>query len=191
MQVLKFGGSSVENAEAIKKSVAIVQQALKKDRTMVVVSASGGTTDQLIEAGKMASLFNEEYKDIIKLLEKRHLQTVQELIPVAQQSAILSLVMNKFNEIESICEGIFLLRELSPRTLDRIMSYGEQLSSHIFAYAFESLKTEHIWVDSRNLIRTDSGFGNALVNYEATNTQIQHFIEQNISQLYVFPGFIG
>lgn len=191
MQVLKFGGSSVENADAIKKSVAIVQQALEKDRTMVVVSALGGTTDQLIEAGKMASLFNEEYKDIIKLLEKRHLQTVQELIPVAQQSAILSLVMNKFNEIESICEGVFLLRELSLRTLDRIMSYGELLSSHIFAYVFESLKTEHIWVDSRNLIRTDSGFGNALVNYEITNNQIHHFIEQNISQLYVFPGFIG
>src|ERR1700741_4231863 len=107
MQVLKFGGTSVANAENIQKTIAIVQKALAKDKTMVVVSALGGTTDVLIDAGKLAAAGNEQYKEKLSTLEQRHLQTIKELIPVAQQSSALSEVKKMCNELEAVCEGVF------------------------------------------------------------------------------------
>ena len=85
MQVLKFGGTSVANAENISKTIAIVQKALAKDNTMVVVSALGGTTDILIDAGKLAASGNESYKEKITELELRHVQTVRHLIAEKNQ----------------------------------------------------------------------------------------------------------
>lgn len=125
MQVLKFGGSSVANAENIKKVSVIVQQAMKRDKTIVVVSALGGITDILLQAGEMASKIDEAYKEKLQVVEQRHLESVKSLLPVAQQSSVLSWVKKNCNEIEDICNGIFLLGELSPRTKDRIVSYGE------------------------------------------------------------------
>ena len=131
MRVLKFGGTSVANAENINKVVAIVNKTLKQDKLMVVVSALGGTTDMLIDMGKLAAAGEEKYKEKLAAIEQRHLQTAKELIPVARQSAILSEIKKQCNELEAICEGVFLLRELSARTLDRIVSFGELMSSVI------------------------------------------------------------
>ncbi len=191
MQVLKFGGTSVANAENINKVIAIVKDTLKRGPAMVVVSALGGTTDVLIDAGKLAAAGNETYKEKLLTIEQRHLQTVKDLIPVANQSAILSEVKKKCNELEAICEGVFMLGELSARTLDRIVSYGELLSSIIISHKLKSLDIAHEWADSRNLIVTNSNFGAASVNFEVTNHKIQDFVKTNPSQLYLFPGFIA
>ncbi|MBL7720374.1 MAG: bifunctional aspartate kinase/homoserine dehydrogenase I, partial [Chitinophagaceae bacterium] len=91
MQVLKFGGTSVANAENIKKVVAIVKETVKKGKTVVVVSASGGVTDLLLGAASLAADGNESYKDKLAVVEQRHLDTVKALIPVATQSHLLSL----------------------------------------------------------------------------------------------------
>src|SRR5580698_3775014 len=125
MQVLKFGGSSVANAENINKVTAIVKDKIKKDRTIVVVSALGGITDALLECSRLAAAADESYKTKLQQVEHRHLQTVKELIPITQQSSVLSQVKKLCNEMEDICNGIFLLRELSEQTKDRIVSYGE------------------------------------------------------------------
>ncbi|HLP50543.1 MAG TPA: bifunctional aspartate kinase/homoserine dehydrogenase I [Chitinophagales bacterium] len=191
MQVLKFGGTSVANAENIGKTIAIIQRALKKEDTMVVVSALGGTTDILIDAGKLAAAGNEAYKEKLSLIEQRHLQTIKELVPVANQSAILSEIKKQCNELEAICEGIFLLRELSPRTLDRIVSFGELMSSIIISHKLKSMDVKHEWSDSRNLIQTNSNYTFAAVNFEATNKKITAFVKQHPSALYLFPGFIA
>ena len=90
MQVLKFGGTSVANAENINKVVAIVKETIKKDQTIVVVSALGGVTDLLLEAADLAAAGDETYRDKLRLVEHRHLETVKKLIPVAQQSQFLS-----------------------------------------------------------------------------------------------------
>ena len=121
MHVLKFGGSSVANAENINKVVAIVQEAVKKDRTIVVVSALGGITDMLLAAGTLAASGDETYKEKLALIEQRHLEAVKALVPVTKQSSVLSLVKKHCNEIEDICNGIFLLHELSAQTRDRII----------------------------------------------------------------------
>ena len=105
MQVLKFGGTSVANAENINKVVAIVKEATSKSKSIVVVSALGGVTDLLLSAASLAADNKEEYKEKLSIIEQRHLDAVKQLIPVAQQSQLLSLVKKSCNEIEDICKG--------------------------------------------------------------------------------------
>jgi aspartokinase/homoserine dehydrogenase 1 len=191
MRVLKFGGTSVANAENMNKVIAIVQQTLKHGPAMVVVSALGGTTDVLIDAGKLAAAGNDSYKQKLSVIEQRHLTCIKELVPVAHQSAVLSEIKTKCNELEAICEGVFMLGELSARTLDRIVSFGELMSSVIISHQLKSLNIAHQWADSRQLIVTNSNFGFAAVNFEATNHKIQDFVKTHPAQLYLFPGFIA
>jgi aspartokinase/homoserine dehydrogenase 1 len=191
MQVLKFGGTSVANAENINKVVAIVKGSLKKDKTVVVVSALGGVTDLLLNAATMAADGDELYKDKLTAIEQRHMEAVKQLIPVAQQSQFLSLVKKSCNEIEDICNGIFLLGELTARSKDRIGSYGEWISSQIITAKFKADGVEAIWKDSRELIETNSAFTAAEVDFPATNQKINDFFSAQSSSLFILPGFIA
>jgi bifunctional aspartokinase / homoserine dehydrogenase 1 len=197
MQVLKFGGSSVANAENIKKVIAIVQQALTIDRTILVLSALGGITDSLIRAGLLAAAGDGSYKEKLAEVEQRHLETVKTLIPITRQSSILSLVKTRCNEIEDICNGVFLLSELSDRTRDKIVSYGELLSSQIISAGFSALGIDACWKDARELIITDSKFGYAAVDFPLTDQKIRQFFgtdpnsPSNPHPLFILPGFIA
>ena len=191
MQVIKFGGSSVANGENIKKVIAVIKDKIITNKTIVVVSALGGITDLLILSSSLAAEGNETYKEKIAEIEQRHLQAVRELINVTNQSSILSFVKSQCNEIEDICNGIFLLKELSARTKDRMVSYGELLSSKIICAALENENTSAEWVDARELIVTNSAFGNASVNFDITNKKIQNHFENNTAQLFLTPGFIS
>lgn len=191
MQVLKFGGSSVANAENIQKVVAIVQQAVQKDRSIVVASALGGITDTLLRAGERAAAGDENYKELLHQSEQRHLETVKLLIPVAQQSSLLSWVKQRCNEIEDICNGVFLLGELSARTRDRVISFGELLSSKIISERLKCISVPNEWKDSRELIITDSNFGFAAVDFASTNNRIEEFMMNSTAPLYIVPGFIA
>src|SRR5688572_31864736 len=102
MQVLKFGGTSVANAENINKVISIVKEALVKDKTIVVVSALGGVTDLLLGAALLASEGNESYKVEIKEFEKRHSDAVKELMPESQLSSLLALVKKVSSDVEDI-----------------------------------------------------------------------------------------
>ncbi|MEO8172153.1 MAG: bifunctional aspartate kinase/homoserine dehydrogenase I [Sediminibacterium sp.] len=191
MQVLKFGGSSVANSANIEKIVSIVRSAVQKEPTVLVVSALGGVTDALLQTGELASRSDETYKTLLKEMENRHLDAVRELLPIQQQSATLSLVKQQFNELDGICDGVFLLGELSSRTRDRIVSHGELLSSMMISAKLQSLNIDQLWVDARKLIATNSNHGNAAVDFAITEKKIQnHFIEHP-HQLYVVPGFIS
>ena len=158
MRVLKFGGSSVANAENINKIVSILQNRLNNERLIVVVSALGGITDALLNSVILASEGNDEYKQQLKKIETRHLELTKQLIPVSKQSRVLSMVKQHCNEIEDICNGVFLLQEVTSRTKDRIMSYGELLSSQIISAKFESIGLKNKWVDARKIIITNSNF---------------------------------
>jgi aspartokinase/homoserine dehydrogenase 1 len=178
MQVLKFGGTSVANAENMNKVSSIVQQSLVRmpqGKTIVVVSALGGVTDVLLQSGGLAAGGDESYKEQLQKVEQRHLEAVKALIPVTQQSSVLSWVKQRCNEIEDICNGVFLLGELSARTKDRIVSFGELLSSKIISSRLNAQGVENIWADSRELIRTDSHFGSAVVDFSVTNIYSARF----------------
>lgn len=191
MQVLKFGGTSVANSENIRKVIEITRKACETDQTIVVVSALGGATDLLIEAGKTASEQDEKYTEKLKTFEDRHLSVVRELIPVEYQSEFLTLVKKGCNELESICKAVFLLKEMSNRTLDSIVSQGELLSSQIISAAFKTIGISNIWLDSRRFIRTNSNFGMAALEKELTDLLIRDFLVHNPSRLYIAPGFIA
>lgn len=191
MQVLKFGGSSVANAENIEKAVNIIQQRASGKKTIVAVSALGGITDILLECGAMASSGNEEYKNKLNKIEVRHIETVKTLIPVTQQSRILSLVKTQCNELEDIFNGIFLLKELSLNTKDRIVSYGELLSSQILVSRLQSLGIDAEWKDARDLITTDSNHTAAVVDFTTTNNQVYEYFSKNNHAITIVPGFIA
>ncbi len=191
MQVLKFGGSSVANAKNMNQVVSIVLEAVNKEPLVLVLSAMGGVTDALLQTGSLAEAGNESYQQVLKGLEQKHLDAVRELLPIQQQSACLSQVKQKFNELEAISDGVFLLGELSERTRDRMVSYGEILSSLIMTAKFQSIPVEQQWVDSRNLIKTNSNHSNALVDFGKTNQLINDYIANNPCSLYVAPGFIA
>ncbi|HTG57249.1 MAG TPA: bifunctional aspartate kinase/homoserine dehydrogenase I [Niabella sp.] len=191
MQVLKFGGTSVANAENINKVAAIVKKAVSKNKTVVVVSALGGVTDMLLQAANNAARGSEDYKQAITEIEKRHFDAVKSLIPVAHQSQLLSLVKTSINEIEDICNGIFLLSEITPRTKDRLASYGEWLSSQIIAEKLRFDQVDVQWKDARQLITTNSNYTQAQVNFEATQANIVDYFNSLQQSLCIVPGFIA
>jgi bifunctional aspartokinase / homoserine dehydrogenase 1 len=190
MQVLKFGGSSVANAQNINKVVQIILQKQKQGATAVVLSALGGITDLLLQTANLAGATNPSYKDILATIELRHLDTVRQLIHVNEQSAALSNVKKICNDIEDICKGIFLIGELSNRTKDKVVAFGELLSSYIITEKCKEFISTASWVDSREYIITDDTFSNAIVNFELTNANFAK-LQNNTSGLFIFPGFIA
>ncbi len=190
MKVLKFGGSSVANAENIKKVVNIANQPIY-NQAIVIVSALGGVTDLLIAIGTDAANAKESYKDTLKSLENRHIETAQALLPINNQSSCISGIKQSFNELEDICEGVFRLGELSNRTKDRIISFGELLSSKIIFFYVQSTGTKIDWIDSRKAIKTNSNFGFAAVDFAATTESINAIVATSANNLFIAPGFIA
>lgn len=191
MKVLKFGGTSVANAQNIKLALNIVLNQASKDKLVVVVSALSKVTDLLQLAAAKAAAKDESYKEIVAEIEKKHLDTLKELIPVSQQSSLLSHVKRIINHLETLLDGCFLLGELSRRTSDTILSFGELLSSYIIAEALKQNLKNSSYKDSRELIKTNNNFGKATVNFEVTNQLITDFFTSDESQVVVIPGFIA
>ena len=191
MKVLKFGGTSVGSAENIEKVLRIIQAAAGKDRCAVVLSAMHGTTDALIEAGRMAELGDDGFIEKISEIRRQHIDAIRKLFPENWQSAIEELVEVAVKEFESLCEGVFLIRELSPKTLDRILSLGEILSTKIVSAKLSEAGVDNAWRDSRELIRTNSNFGFAAVDFVATNERIKNHFQESEANLTILPGFIA
>ncbi len=185
MKVLKFGGSSVANADNIKKVVEIVRRI--EAEGVVVLSAMQGTTDKLIDAGRMAERGDQAYATKLGEIRELHLRTIVELIP-SNADEITREVSEKLDELDNLCRGVSLVGELSLRTLDAILSYGELLSTRIVSAYLTSIGVDNTWLDSRDTIRTDSAFGNATVDFKTTNEQI---VAHRFSKLTIAPGFVA
>lgn len=191
MKVLKFGGSSVGSAENIEKVVEIVKNSIKEDSCAVILSAMQGTTDGLIEIAKTAEKGDDSFRLKIKELESKHISAARTLLGEDSADGVFDFIENRFNELRSICEGVYLLRELSARTLDRIVSFGEILSTKIVSAKFNLLGVENVWKDSRQIISTDSNFGFAAVDFTKTNAQVKGFFDNAKAKLVILPGFIA
>jgi len=191
MKVLKFGGSSVANAENIRKAAAIVKISVEAGNCIVVLSALQGTTDALIDLGRAAERGDETFREKIDAITKKHYDVIDSLMNSDPSERSREFVRQKADELASTCEGIFLLNELTAKTLDRIVSVGELLSTKIASEFFSSIGIENVWKDSRELIRTDSGFGFAVVDFESTNTIIKEYFRNSAVKLHIIPGFIA
>lgn len=177
--------------EAMERVMKIVEKKLQKEPLVVVVSAMSGTTDTLLSSGKLASEQNETYRDTIKQLEQRHIDTISQIIPRQHQPGISAIVKNLFTEIKEVCNGIFLLGEISPRIKDRLAAYGELLSSQMISTAFNANGINCYWKDAREFIKTDSNFVNANVNFFISNQEIKNYFDQTKATLTIVPGFVA
>ena len=192
MKVLKFGGTSVKDAARIAKVRDIVAETLKENKkVVVVVSALGGLTDVLIGAAKKAETGDDTFKDVIEDISYRHRKAAEGLFSSAEEMKdFRHYLRNTTKNLENLLFGTSLIKELSPRSLDRVMSYGEIMSSYIVAHFFaKSLpNVEHI--DSRDIIKTNDDFGAAQVDFEKTNANIASKMGKEAG-VYVMGGFIA
>ena len=189
MKILKFGGSSVATPQRIKSVIEILKPYLSQE-VAIVFSAFGGVTDQLITMSLLALEGDAAYKQKLEEFERRHLDAVRELISVQKQSGILAQVKIKINELEDVLHGVYLVKERTARTLDYIMSFGERLSAYIIAEAMKDRDIGAAFLDARHVVKTDSHFGYAKVDFELTNKLIvDHFKHHQDTQ--VITGFIG
>ena len=188
MKVLKFGGTSVANADNIRK---VIQIAGSQKNVLVVVSALGGVTDLLLDAVKLAAAGNDGWKDKINLIEERHTICIHELIKGVARDPLLFLLHETIDGLKEICQGVKMIGELTPRLQDRMAGTGEWLSSQIITVAFQEQQLDAIWGDAASLIVTNSNYGNAAVDFEVTYKKIREFAVAHTNELIVFPGFVA
>lgn len=183
MKVLKFGGSSVGTPEAVLQVKQIVDRL--DTSAVVVVSALGGVTDRLISLSAQAVDPAADYLTALDELHARHDKMVRTVLPADRQEEILQGVSNCFDELSRILQGVHLIGELTPKTADAIVAYGERISSSIVAAL---LGARHI--DSRRLIRTRPEGAKHIVDFDATHAAIA---EADLSRcpLTVMGGFIS
>ncbi|MBC7641062.1 MAG: bifunctional aspartate kinase/homoserine dehydrogenase I [Flavobacterium sp.] len=191
MKVLKFGGTSVANAQNINHVQNIVLDNSKNDKLVVVVSAFSGVTDLLVLAAANAAKKDKNYKDIVSQIEKKHKEAIEELVTISEQSDLIDAINSNINHLKTLLDGCYLLGELSNRTSDTILSFGELLSSQIIAKSLQQKVKFANFKDSREIIKTDNHFGKAVVNFEITDILIQDYFKNNIDQVTVIPGFIA
>lgn len=190
MLVLKFGGTSVGSAESLKLVREIVTKKASSSPLITVVSALGGVTNHLVSCADKAAAGDDSYEDILAEVESRHITLCNVLIPVSLRSQTLTKVKFLLNDLEDICRGVFLIQELSPRSSDHILSFGERLSSTIINDFFKSGELDSSLIDPRKIIKTDGQFGNAVVDIDLSYSNIKKEFE-NHSQVSVCPGFLA
>ena len=184
MKVLKFGGTSVGSPERIRGVCKIIES--QTSDCLVVVSAFQGITDELKQACELACIRNDDYKTQLSAITTRHREYSRQLLDKSSLGRV-NVVMDKlFLELEGILKGIYLVRELSKHSLDQVLSTGELLSSQIIS----NMIADCSYIDSRTIIRTDSNFGFANVDFEKTNQLIRGSIPKR-KKVILIPGFIA
>jgi aspartokinase/homoserine dehydrogenase 1 len=191
MKVLKFGGSSVGDTDKIKNVIKIVKKSIDENKKIAVVfSAIHKVTDNLVKMGQLAAAYNMEYLDLYKKLEERHISLAQELLAVKTQSTVLANLKYILNDLEDVLHGVYLISELSPRTLDFILSFGERLSSFIIANALLDSGVDCEYLDARTLVKTDESFGAAKVDFDLTYKNIKSYFNSH-KKIQIITGFIS
>ena len=193
MIVMKFGGTSVQDAKAIDR-VAKIVQGRRADRPVVVVSAMAKVTDSLLAMGKAAG--SGDRKTALKMaraLRERHYDTAGELLGTALFTEFHGNLGSDFEDLDELLRGIGAVGEITPRTYDYVASFGEVLSSKIVAAAFAARGLDGIHVDSRHILLTDSQFMRAVPQFEETNERLRKKVAPLIEEgkVPVMGGFIG
>ena len=188
MQVLKFGGTSVASASAMRQVIGIIEKALEQDRTILVSSAISRCTDSLIVIGHKAAAKDLSFKEDLDALQQRHRSIVEELLPEGYRAKTMETVDKLFQELGNLVEGVFLVGEISPSSLSAIVSFGELLSTRILTDQFLSQGTACRWLDAREIVCLSGG----QVNMAETSRRVQAAIQAHSrTELFIVPGFIA
>lgn len=191
MKIVKFGGSSVGSGQSIKNVLSILQNKYASGEKFIVVSsAMSRVTNILTELAQIASEGKDFKKGLIEI-EQRHFTVIKEMITVKNQNPAFTQIKIFINEIEDLLQGVYSLRELSLQSKDLILSYGEKCSTFLLSQIAKQYFSESIYVDTSNLIKTDSNFGNARVHTPVTEHLLQEFYKEHSHQILFFTGFIA
>ena len=193
MKILKFGGTSVASAERIANVSKIVKSLSEKGETLsVIVSAMGGVTDMLVEMSKIAAAGSDAYQEKLEEFSEKHRVVVNELITdKTNHPAILEEIIEGQRELGNLLKGLYLTRDLTPRTMDYILSFGERSNAFILSEVLKNDGIDSIFVNARELIKTDDSYGAAKVKKELTYANISNHQEANKKVISVVTGFIS
>ena len=187
MKVLKFGGTSVGSVESILSLKAIVEKEAQKQPIIVVVSALGGITDKLIATSVLAQKGDETWKDEFQAMVERHHKMIDTIITdPRKREQLFNIVDSLFAQLRSIYFGVYLIHDLSKKTQDAIVSYGERLSSNIVATLVQGAK----WYDSREFIKTVRKNHKNTLDSELTNRLVRRTFS-DLQRISLVPGFIS
>ena len=189
MKVMKFGGTSVGSVKSILSLKKIVEAEARTQPVIVVVSALDGITDKLIATSQMAKQGDEHYREEFDAMVKRHHQMIDTIITDDKKRVdLFNNVDQLFDQLKSIFYGVYLIHDLSKKTEDTIVSYGERLSSHIVA----AMVKNGIRMNSRDFIRTEKKLGKHVIDADLTTQLVKEaFKDLNEKTIYVVPGFIA
>lgn len=185
MKVLKFGGTSVGTVESLSSVKKIVEGC--NEPVIVVVSALGGITDQLINTAKLAAQGDKSHLECYARIVERHNNVIANMVPADKLDSLKAIVDSLLEELGNIYKGVSLIKDLSDRTLDIIVSYGERLSSVIISRIIKD--AQHY--DSRNFIKTEKQFGKHILDNDTTQKYIHATFDNNNFKVAVVPGFIS
>lgn len=181
---MKFGGSSVGTASSILSVKKIVEAV--DEPVIVVVSALGGITDKLLNASRLAAAGDASYENEFKEIVYRHVEMVKEIIPAGEEQVTLQREVGELlNELKDIFQGVYLIKDLSQKTSDTIVSYGERLSSFIAARL-----TGAEWRDSRQFIKTEKKFSKHILDADQTYRLVREAFRE-LPRRTLIPGFIA
>ena len=186
MKVIKFGGTSVATSKSLKSVFSIIEN--EKENTIIIVSALGGITDLLYE---FISSKGNSSVDYLKEIEERHLEIIHGLSKVENQSSLLSFLKQQLNELETILEAVSTIDEITKKTISKVLSFGEILSSKIIFELLNQRGNDISYLDSREIIFTKYHNNNEIIDEEKTGISISNNIELIDSKLIIMPGFIA
>ena len=193
MIVMKFGGTSVEDAPSIERVAEIIRARLSL-KPVVVVSAMGKTTRKLLQAAEASAAGdNRTTLGLVADLKTRHVSEARRLVKKSEGREVFAFIDRHFDELKKLLEGLAILGEVPPRGLDKILAYGELLSSAVLTDALSARGIPARLFDARELIKTDDRYGSASPIFEDTNKRIRAAIAQAVENgaAPVIQGFIG
>ncbi len=191
MKILKFGGTSVGSVESIQAVLNIVKTAYDAgEKPLVVLSAMSGVTNLLTQMAEDAAE-GKPFEAGLKTLEEKHFDVVKKLIAVKYQNPVLTRLKLLINELEELFLGVSALKELSNQSKDLIISYGERFSNYLVSKIMEQEVPEAEYINASYYVKTDSNFGNAVLNEPLTTQLIQALAQTHADKLLFVTGFIG
>jgi len=190
MKILKFGGTSVGSIQSIQTLLNILKDEPVGAKPVVVLSAMSGVTNLLVSMAEDAAI-GKDFTAGLAELERRHFDVVKSLLNIQNQNPAFTRLKINFNQLEELLQGILALRELTPKTRDMVLSYGERCSTLMISKIAAQYFPEAIFVDASEIIKTDSAFGQAKVNMELTEQLVRGFYHENSGKMLFVTGFIA
>ena len=189
MKILKFGGTSVANAESLQSVISIVKS--QKQKTVVVVSALGGITNLLIDLLEQAAKKDSSYLDGIDTIRQRHMEPVESYLAKKDQKNIITFLDDKLIQLENLLQSVFQLEEITERTLSKVSSLGEILSAKLISAFFTEMGIDHHLHNPTQLIATQTKNGKIVVDFEKSKQQTDHHFEATKESIHLVSVYIA